>query len=154
MDIPPNLEEETSTEPSILFHEEDTSFVLQNEHTYISWIQAVIEAESCHLQQLNYIFCSDPALLKVNIEYLNHDTFTDIITFPYAAPPTIEGDIFISIDRVKENAAQFDQSFERELRRVMIHGVLHLCGYGDKSEGEQKTMRAKENAAIALFPET
>ena len=154
MDIPPNLEEETSTEPSILFHEEDISFVLPNECTYISWIQAVIEAESCHLQQLNYIFCSDPALLKVNIEYLNHDTFTDIITFPYAAPPTIEGDIFISIDRVKENAAQFDQSFERELRRVMIHGVLHLCGYGDKSEEEQKTMRAKENAAIALFPET
>lgn len=152
MDIPPNLEEETNLAPSILFHEEDISFLLSDELTYTNWIQSVIESESCHLQQLNYIFCSDAALLEVNIEYLNHDTYTDIITFPYAAPPTIEGDIFISIDRVRENAGHFEQPFEHELRRVMIHGVLHLCGYGDKSVEEKNRMRAKENAAIALFP--
>jgi len=151
MDKPLLSEEEASSEPSILFHEEDISFALSNELSYIKWIQSVIESESCHLQQLNYIFCSDPALLKVNIEYLDHDTYTDIITFPYASPPTIEGDIFISIDRIKENAKQFKQSFEQELMRVMIHGVLHLCGYGDKSSEEKKMMRAKEDDAIALF---
>lgn len=152
MDRPLLSEGEASIEQNILFHEEDISFALSNELNFIEWIQSVIESESCHLQQLNYIFCSDPALLKVNIEYLQHDTYTDIITFPYASPPTIEGDIFISIDRIKENATQFNQSFEKELMRVMIHGVLHLCGYGDKSSEEKKKMRAKEDAAIALFP--
>ena len=151
MKIPPIPEEESTTQAQILCHEEDISFTLPDELNYINWIQSVIESESCQLQQLNYIFCSDAALLKVNLEYLDHDTYTDIITFPYASTPQIEGDIFISIDRIRENAAKFNQPFERELRRVMIHGVLHLCGYGDKSEEEQRIMRAKEDEAIALF---
>lgn len=154
MKIPPIPEEEATTQEQILFHEEDISFTLPNEQDFIKWIQAVIESQSCHLQQLNYIFCSDAALLKVNLEYLDHDTYTDIITFPYASTPDIEGDIFISIDRIRENASKFGQSFEKELMRVMIHGVLHLCGYGDKSEEEQQIMRAKEDEAIALFPTT
>ncbi|MBX2872030.1 MAG: rRNA maturation RNase YbeY [Saprospiraceae bacterium] len=152
MNLPPIPEEETSTQAQILFHEEDISFALPNELDFINWIQTVIESESCHLQQLNYIFCSDAALLKVNLEYLDHDTYTDIITFPYASTPNIEGDIFISIDRIRDNASKFDQPFNKELMRVMIHGVLHLCGYGDKSEDEKKVMRAKEDEAIALFP--
>lgn len=152
MNIPPIPEEESTTQGQILFHEEDISFTLPDEQHFTLWIQSVIASQSCHLKQLNYIFCSDAALLKVNLEYLDHDTYTDIITFPYASTPDIEGDIFISVDRVRENAAKFEQPFERELKRVMIHGVLHLCGYGDKSEEEKSIMRAKEDEAIALFP--
>ena len=90
------------------------------------WIKSVIENESCSLVSLHYIFCSDQYLHKVNVEHLNHDYLTDIITFPFQEPPNVEADIYISIDRVKENAQNFDQEFERELHRVIIHGVLHL----------------------------
>lgn len=152
MNIPPIPEEESTTQAQILFHEEDISFTLPDELNFIHWIRSVIEAQSCHLKQLNYIFCSDAALLKVNLEYLDHDTYTDIITFPYASTPQIEGDIFISIDRIRENASKYEQPFERELKRVMIHGVLHLCGFGDKSDEEKLVMRTKEDEAISLFP--
>lgn len=144
-------EEEDEQEEPIFFHQDDTDFQLTNVEKHIVWIKSIIQAEKSHLLQLNYIFCSDHALLKVNIEYLNHDTFTDIITFPYVSPPEIEGDIFISIDRVKENASLFGYSFEEELRRVMIHGVLHLCGYGDKTAEEKQLMRKKEDEALQLF---
>lgn len=95
--------------------------------------------------EVNIIYCSDEHLLQMNKDYLNHDYYTDIITFDYVDDQTVSGDLFISLDRIKENASQFADSLDQELFRVMIHGVLHLCGYHDKSEEEQQTMRGKEN---------
>jgi rRNA maturation RNase YbeY len=100
---------------------------------------------------LDYIFCDDEYLLKINQDYLDHDTYTDIITFPYGDLNVIAGDIFISVERVKENAVNFRVDFELELKRVMAHGVLHLLGYGDKSEEEVLQMRLKEDEKIKLF---
>ncbi len=135
----------------ISFSSEDTNFQLENENFIETWLKKVIEREEKELCSLNFIFCSDEYLFEMNVEYLNHDTLTDVITFPYAAPPLIEGDVFISIDRIKENAKQFKVSLLNELYRVMAHGLLHLCGYGDKSEEEIKTMRQKENEALLLL---
>jgi len=100
---------------------------------------------------LNYIFCSDTYLHKINLEYLKHDTLTDIITFDYSEKKQISGDIFISIDRIKENALKFNQSTDIELNRVLIHGVLHLLGYKDKTPKEKETMRAKEDFYLTLL---
>ena len=102
---------------------------------------------------LTYVFCSDPYLHKMNVEYLNHDTFTDIITFNYCENTIISGDIFISVDRVRENALKYDVLFEDELDRVIVHGVLHLIGYNDKSKEEQAEMRGKEEFYLNLRPE-
>lgn len=135
-------------EPSISFQNEDIDFELPNSGQLSRWIEAVIEREGNNLHQVSYIFCSDEYLFGLNQEYLNHDTYTDIITFPYTEPPLIEGDIFISIDRVKENARQFGSSFEQELHRVMIHGIFHLCGYLDKTPEEEARMRQKEDEAL------
>jgi len=99
---------------------------------------------------LNFIFCSDNYLLKINVEHLNHDTYTDIITFDYSKEDRISGDIFISIDRVEENAKSHKTSFENELHRVIIHGVLHLLGYGDKEPGQKAEMRQKEDFCLSL----
>lgn len=109
------------------------------------WIKTVITKENKTLGEINYIFCTDEYLLEKNQTFLNHNTYTDIITFDYSEENQISGDIFISIERVKENARKFAVEFETELKRVMIHGVLHLIGYNDKSEDEQKLMREKEN---------
>jgi len=109
------------------------------------WIKTVITKENKTLGEINYIFCTDEYLLEKNQTFLNHNTYTDIITFDYSEEKQISGDIFISIERVKENARKFAVEFETELKRVMIHGVLHLIGYKDKSEDEQKLMREKEN---------
>lgn len=138
-------------EASVSFQNEDVEFELSQPDVLAEWIKAVIEREGCTLQQASYIFCSDEYLYNLNQEYLNHDTYTDIITFPYAAPPMIEGDIFISVDRVKDNARQFGAPFEQELYRVMIHGILHLCGYPDKSPEEKASMREKEEEALKLL---
>ena len=100
---------------------------------------------------MDYIFCTDEYLLELNQEYLKHDTFTDIITFDYTDGSAISGDIFISTDRVKENAKEFEEDVLNELRRVMSHGVLHLAGYGDKSKEESKLMREKEDEKIKMF---
>ena len=135
---------------SILFFTEDIEFELIQEEKIISWILLVIKNEEVDVSQLNYILGSDDYVLEINKEYLNHDYYTDIITFPLSKSP-IESDIFISIDRVKENALIFSKSFETELLRVIIHGLLHLIGYNDKSEESQKEMRQKEDACIALF---
>ena len=135
------LEEEENV---ISFFSEDIDFKLVQQERVARWIEAVIKKENARLQAMNYIFCSDQYLHQLNVKYLNHDTLTDIITFPYSQAPTIEGDLFISIERVKENAKQLGLSFEEELHRVIIHGVLHLCGYGDKTESEAKLMRQKE----------
>jgi len=137
--------------PEIIFHQEDVNFNTPNTDLLQKWIEATISNESKIAGNLNFIFCSDTYLHKINIEYLQHDTLTDIITFPYS-DSKIEGDIFISIDRVHDNAKTFNTAFENELKRVIIHGVLHLCGYGDKTETQSKEMRAKENQYIKLFP--
>ena len=134
--------------PLIEFHYEDTDFELPESNAVSTWIQSVITTEKHQLRHLNYIFCSDEYLHQINVEYLNHDTYTDIITFPFAESPLVESDIFISVDRVRENAISFNTTFESELRRVIIHGVLHLCGYRDKTEEEKKMMRKKEEEYI------
>lgn len=137
-------------EPSISYHYEEVDFTLSDENAESAWLANLIEKEACRLKMLNYIFCSDEYLHRINLEYLNHDTLTDIITFPYADPPVIEGDIFISVERVDENADSFGVPFEQELARVMAHGVLHLCGYKDKSPEEQTQMRHKEEESLEL----
>lgn len=134
----------------IQFSYEDVDFSLNNIDTILSWIKGIIDRENHILNSISYIFCSDEYLYQINLEYLNHDTYTDIITFSLS-DEHIESDIFISIDRVKENAQQFNVSFERELHRVMIHGVLHLCGYKDKSAEEQSLMTTKENEALQFL---
>ncbi|MEZ5021985.1 MAG: rRNA maturation RNase YbeY [Chitinophagales bacterium] len=137
---------------TINFFAEDITLPNQLNVDYKKWISKVVDLEGYELSELSYIFCSDEYLLNINKEYLNHDYYTDIITFDNSEEDNlIAGDIFVSIDRVEENATELNVSFENELKRVMIHGVLHLCGYGDKSEEEEKLMREKEEEAIALY---
>ena len=132
------------------FFENIKEFLLPNRVE--EWIEQLISTEEKKTGNINYIFCDDEYLLKVNQDFLNHDYYTDVITFDYVKGKTISGDIFISITRIKENAITLsDNDFERELIRVLAHGVLHLCGYKDKSEGDQKIMRAKENFYIDRF---
>ena len=126
-------------------------FQLSNEEVYSNWISAVIASENKLEGELNYIFCSDDYLLNINIQYLNHDTLTDIISFDYSVGNLLQGDIFISIDRVIENANDFNVSFDEELKRVMIHGVLHYCGYKDKTTKDEILMRSKEEEKMKMF---
>ena len=112
------------------------------------WVEKLILNEEKKVGNINYIFCDDEYLLKVNQDFLNHDYYTDIITFDYVKGKTISGDIFISLTRISENASTLSSGFEKELLRVLAHGVLHLCGYKDKSDEEQKEMRAKEDFYI------
>jgi len=135
----------------IIFHSEDIDFSLPNSTLVFDWIEKSIHAEDKILHQLIFFFCSDKDLHQINVEYLNHDTLTDVITFPYAEGKNIEGDIFISIDRIKENAAQFKVSFEDELHRVMIHGTLHLMGYFDKTPDDKILMTEKENEYLNML---
>lgn len=132
----------------IEFNTEDIEFELADAPRISKWVLSTIQAEGKKLQHISYIFCSDNYLLDLNEQYLNHDTLTDIITFHYSQPPSIEGDIFISIERVQENAQLYNVPFEQELYRVMIHGVLHLCGYEDKTPEDKAHMTEKENEAI------
>lgn len=126
----------------------ETNFILKNEELTSLWIQSCIQEEGFTLGEINYIFCDDTYLHKLNVEFLKHDTLTDIISFDNTLGKLINGDIFISIDRVKENAKTFNTSFDNELHRVMIHGVLHYLGYKDKSEEEKREMRSKENQCL------
>ena len=128
-----------------------SDLLLENTSDYSDWVNRILESEDFTLGQIDYIFCSDEYLLKLNQEYLNHDTFTDIITFDYTNGRTVSGDIFISTDRVQENATSFEVDFGNELLRVMSHGVLHLMGYGDKTEGDKKVMRSKEEEKMKMF---
>ncbi|MBQ9253450.1 MAG: rRNA maturation RNase YbeY [Bacteroidales bacterium] len=128
-----------------------TTFNLKNKMKVKTWIKSVIEKENFKQGEISYIFCSDEKILEINKQYLNHDFYTDIITFDYTENNKINGDIFISIDRVKDNSKKFECSFEEELLRVIIHGVLHLMGYKDHEEKEEKLMRQKENEAICLY---
>lgn len=129
----------------------ETDFELSNESDYTSWIQSIIASENKEEGDINYIFCDDEYLHKINVEYLNHDTLTDIISFDYSEGNFLHGDIFISVERVAENAKEFNVSFENELKRVMAHGVLHYCGYKDKSEQDELLMRQKEDEKIKMF---
>jgi len=136
---------------SYIFSKEDTSFRFLYKELIISWLDKSIRKEAHKPGDISYIFCSDKYLLKINRDYLNHDYYTDIITFDYSQGKTISGDLFISIDRVKENANQYKVSFQEELKRVMIHGVLHLCGYSDKSPRHARQMREKEDYYLSLW---
>ena len=129
----------------------ELSFQLDNEERYSQWIQDVIISERKELGEINYIFCDDEYLLNINKQYLDHDYYTDVISFDYTENDLISGDVFISIDRVRENAKDYNVEFEEELKRVIIHGVLHYCGYCDKSEAEEQLMRNKEEEKIRLF---
>lgn len=134
---------------TITFQSEDIEFEFVEQAQTTSWIHQVIQLESGQLNFLNYIFCSDRYLLQLNQEYLQHDTLTDIITFHYSEE-AIESDIFISVERVRENAATRNITFIDELKRVMVHGVLHLLGYPDKTEQEKERMREKEDEMLGL----
>lgn len=123
----------------------ETDFKLENEVIISNWISSVIQSENCNEGEINYIFCDDKYLHKINLEYLNHDTLTDIISFDYSIGKNLQGDIFISVERVVENAKDFEVSFKDELDRVLVHGILHYCGYKDKSDSDAKVMRDKEN---------
>jgi len=129
----------------------ETDFELDNETQYEEWISRIIESEGFDEGEINYIFCDDEYLHKINVEYLDHDTLTDIISFDYTVGNLIQGDIFVSIERVLENADDFKVSFVEELRRVLSHGVLHYCGYKDKSEADEVLMRTKEEEKMQMF---
>lgn len=130
---------------------EECSFRLKDRLRIKRWIKQVVENYGYKLGEVSYVFCSDERILEVNKQYLSHDFYTDIITFDYVEKGRVSGDIFISVDRVKENAKDFNVTFQQELLRVIIHGVLHLLGFEDHSQEEQQLMRQKENEAIALW---
>ena len=130
----------------------ETDFEIDNEATYIQWLSEVIASEDKVEGDINYIFCDDAYLIEINQQYLDHDTLTDIISFDYCVGNELHGDIFISIERVRENAVDFDVAFEEELKRVLAHGILHYCGYKDKSEADERQMREMEEKKIRLFP--
>jgi probable rRNA maturation factor len=129
----------------------ETDFELENEAQYEDWISRIIESEGFDEGEINYIFCDDEYLHKINVEYLDHDTLTDIISFDYTVGNLVQGDIFISIERVQDNANDFNVSFDEELKRVLSHGVLHYCGYKDKSPKDEALMRSKEEEKMKMF---
>lgn len=135
----------------ISFFYEEVNFILPQVRKTQAWIKTIIKQEKFELEQINFIFCSDTYLYDLNLEYLNHDTYTDIITFDYSEKPFLEGDIYISIERVGENALKLNIDFFQELRRVMAHGVLHMMGYTDKTKKEQEAMRLKEDSCLSLY---
>ena len=136
----------------IIFFNEDIDFKLQQKNNYKSWLKKVAEKEGFKVKDLNYIFCSDVYLHKINVDYLDHDTFTDIITFDNSEDEsTIEGDIFVSIERVRENSYTLKTVFDEELKRVIVHGLLHLCGHDDHSVEDKAEMRSLEDEFILIF---
>lgn len=136
--------------PNVLFHEEDVSYSLTHPDAVVEWLVLTCESEKQKLGDVTYVFCSDEYLYKMNVEYLQHDTYTDIITFDYSENDVVAGDLFISIDRIKDNAQKYDVSVVNELHRVMVHGVLHLLGYKDKTPAEQAVMTEKEDFYLSL----
>ena len=128
----------------------NTNFQLKNKAASTSWIKKVVQKEGRKMKDLSFVFCNDIDLLDKNSKYLNNNNFTDILTFDYSENNNISGDIYISIERVEENAKTYKVTFQNELDRVMIHGILHLLGYKDKSKKEQKIMREKEDFYLFL----
>ena len=131
----------------------ETDFKLSNEDQMESWIESIIISENYKVGELNFIFCDDNYLHKLNVEFLKHDTLTDIISFDYKVGKKLHGDVYISIERVVDNAKDFKVNFQEELQRVIIHGVLHFCGYKDKTKKDALLMRTKENEALELLQE-
>ncbi|SDG76216.1 rRNA maturation RNase YbeY [Winogradskyella thalassocola] len=127
----------------------ETQFKLQNTEQLSEWISNTISEESCKEGEINYIFCNDYYLHKLNVDFLDHDTLTDVISFDYSVGKELHGDIYISVERVEENASDFKVAFQDEIARVIIHGVLHYCGYKDKTDADEKEMRSKEDYYLA-----
>lgn len=146
MDFP--IIEETEERQQINFFFEDVTFTLPDENLLTRWLLNAAQSEGREVSELSYIFCSDEHLRKINVEFLDHDYYTDVITFPYD-DHAIHGDVFISSDRVRENAGTAGVSFERELSRVMVHGLLHLAGYDDKTTEAKVRMTEREDAHLA-----
>ena len=136
---------------AIRFSSQNEGFELPEASNVKKWIAEVVNRRGKRVGNISYLFCDDEYMLGVNRQYLDHDTYTDIITFDYVVAGLISGDIFISVDRVVENAQQFGVEFERELHRVIIHGVLHLLGQGDKTDDDAREMRRQEEEALALW---
>ncbi len=144
----------TAEEPEtpVSFNFEDVEFELPDEAKLSAWLQGVAESENKEFIEVSYIFCSDERLREMNVEFLDHDYYTDVITFPYSED-AVHGDVFISYDRVKDNAQTLDLPFDQELCRVLVHGVLHLAGYLDKTPEAEQLMRTKEDFYLArIFP--
>lgn len=129
---------------------EDTAFIYKGKARNNRWLKLVAESEIRRIGEVNIIFCSDRYILDINLRYLQHDYFTDIITFDYCEGEKLSGDLFISVDSVRENAVFYGTEFDEELHRVIVHGLLHLIGYDDHSEEDKKTMRSKENYYLSL----
>jgi len=129
----------------------ETDFELHNEPDFSKWLSAVILSENKKEGEINYIFCDDDYLLEINQQYLDHDTLTDIISFDYSVGNEINGDIFVSVERVKENASDYNVTFQEEIQRVLVHGILHYCGYKDKTESDELVMRSKEEEKMKMF---
>lgn len=129
---------------------EDIKFEYKNKQFNNRWLKLVAESEICRLGDINIIFCSDPYILDINLQYLSHDYFTDIITFDYSQKPVISGDLFISVDSVRENAEFYGTEFAEELHRVIVHGILHLIGYDDHTDEDIAVMRSKENYYLGM----
>jgi rRNA maturation RNase YbeY len=129
----------------------ETEFELPNESEISNWLSNVIKSEYKKEGDINYIFCDDDYLVEINQQYLDHDTLTDIISFDYSVGNELHGDVFISVERVVENAEDFNVTFEEELRRVIVHGILHYCGYKDKNEEDENLMRQKEEEKMKMF---
>jgi probable rRNA maturation factor len=136
---------------SIEFLSQRPSFKLPNPRKTSTWIKTICSTEGRRVSNLTYVFCSDTYLRSMNQDFLRHSTFTDILSFDLAEDDSIAGEIYISIDRVRDNAKKFDQPFDTELRRVMAHGVLHFIGYQDKTSAEKAQMRSKEEACLSLW---
>jgi probable rRNA maturation factor len=134
----------------IRYYNENVRFSLKGKRFSNRWLKAVAKAENFSLGNIAIIYCSDSYILAMNKKFLKHDYYTDIITFDYCEGTVLSGDLFISIDSVRDNAAHFGTTFDDELNRVMVHGILHLIGYDDYTKSQQKTMRAKENEYLAL----
>ncbi|MFL2579144.1 MAG: rRNA maturation RNase YbeY [Parvicellaceae bacterium] len=135
---------------SVFFHKENVSFSI-NEELVVKWLDESVRSLGFVIGELSFIFCSDEYLKEINIKYLNHDFFTDVITFDYSKEKLLFGDVYVSTDRVKENAKTYSSSFNKELFRVIIHGVLHLCGFNDKTKKEKTLIRSKENEALSTI---
>lgn len=134
----------------ISFYFEDTKFVFKQKTLTRKWLKLVAESEICRIGDISVIFCSDNYILDINQKYLSHDYFTDIITFDYREGDRLSGDLFISVDSVRENSIEFGTEFNDELNRVMVHGLLHIIGYDDHTDSQTKEMRAKENYYLSL----
>jgi len=129
----------------------ETDFELSDETAISEWLSNVIISESKKEGDINYIFCDDEYLHRINVEYLDHDTLTDIISFDYSVGNELHGDIFVSVERVADNAKDFNVSFDEELKRVLVHGILHYAGYKDKSEEDELKMRQKEDEKLLIY---